>query len=375
MAAALQMFLREIDSTIAHSSRERRASMARHLTDFFVVGSDEYSEEEIQLVDDVFVRLVSTIEESARALLSIRLAGMSKAPPKILRMLANDDAVDIAAPILMQSELLDDLALVECAKAKSQEHLLAISRRKVLHEIVTDVLVERGDQQVIFSAARNPGAKFSVPGFSRLVDRTVDDDRLTVCVGRRHDVPPHLFRRLLKHASEAVRSKLEAELSREERVGQVVADIADQVRSEADSRAPVKASAKVLIDSLHTARRLDTARVEAFAAAGQIEEVIFALAMLSEVPPDVVEDAIEHCSFETLIIMCKAIALSWTATKSILLLCPGKDYRSIETGFSAFHRLQRTTAQQILKFHRTRGRFGASGQNKSAGGIRRQDLQ
>jgi uncharacterized protein (DUF2336 family) len=375
MAAALQMFLQEIDSTIAHSSRERRGSMVRHLTDFFVVGSDEYSDEEVELVDDVFVRLVSTIEESARALLSIRLAGMSKAPPKILRMLANDDAVDIAAPILIQSELLDDLALVECAKTKSQEHLLAISRRKALHEVVTDILVERGDQQVIFSAARNPGAKFSVPGFSKLVDRSVGDDRLTICVGRRHDIPSHLFLRLVKHASEAVRSKLEAELPRKKGVAEVVADIADQVRSEADYHAPVAASAKVLIDSLHIAGRLDAARVEAFAAAGQIEEVVFALAILSEVPPSVVEDAIEHCSFETLIIMCKAVALTWTATKSILLLCPGRDHRSIETGYSAFHRLQRTTAQQILKFHRTRGRFGASGQNKSAGGIRRQDLQ
>ena len=50
-----------------------------------LVGSDQYSEEEIDLIDDVFVRLVATIEQSSRALLSLRLAPVPVAPPKILR--------------------------------------------------------------------------------------------------------------------------------------------------------------------------------------------------------------------------------------------------------------------------------------------------
>ena len=94
MAAPLQAFLQEIECTIAHSSRDRRASMLRHLTDFFVVGSNQYSDEEIALIDDIFVRLISAIEESSRALLAIRLGPLSKAPPKVLRLLASDDAIE-----------------------------------------------------------------------------------------------------------------------------------------------------------------------------------------------------------------------------------------------------------------------------------------
>ena len=45
-------------------------------------------------------------------------------------------------------ERLDETTLIECAKTKSQEHLLSISRRKTLPEPVTDILVERGDQQL-----------------------------------------------------------------------------------------------------------------------------------------------------------------------------------------------------------------------------------
>jgi uncharacterized protein (DUF2336 family) len=184
-------FIHEIDSTIAQSSADRRADMARHLTDLFLVNADQYSDDEVALIDDVFVRLVVAIEGSSRALLAIRLAPMSKAPPNILRTLACDDAIEVASPILIQSERLDDAILVDCAKTKSQEHLLAISRRKILAEVVTDILVERGDQQVVLSTVKNSGAKFSNSGFSILVKRSDGDDLLTKCVGTRPDLPPN----------------------------------------------------------------------------------------------------------------------------------------------------------------------------------------
>ena len=198
--------IHEIDRTIAHSSDGRRAEMVRHLTDLFLVNSDQYSDEEIALIDDVLVRLVAAIEESARALLAIRLGPISNAPPKILRALAFDDAIDVASPILIRSERLDDAILIGCAKTKSQEHLLAISRRKTLAEAVTDVLVERGDQQVVLSTVKNSGARFSNNGFEILVKRSDGDDLLAKCVGTRPDIPPHLFQQLLEIASETVRA-------------------------------------------------------------------------------------------------------------------------------------------------------------------------
>jgi uncharacterized protein (DUF2336 family) len=70
-------------------------------------------------------------------------------------VLACDDAIDVASPILTQAENLDSETLIECARTKNQEHLLAISRRKVLPEVLTEVLVERGDQQVVLSTAKN----------------------------------------------------------------------------------------------------------------------------------------------------------------------------------------------------------------------------
>ena len=239
-------FLHEIDTTVAQSSRPQRAEMLRHLTDLFLVNADLYSDDEIALMDDVFVRMVATIEESARALLAIRLGPYSKAPPKILSALACDDIIDIASPVLIQGEQLDDATLIRCAKTKSQEHLLAISRRKALAAAVTDVLVERGDQQVVWSTAQNAGAKFSSGGFATLVNRSKGDDLLAACVGARPDIHPQLFDKLLETASDVVRSKLVAERPHARRdIHIVVNDVTDQIRTKVAVRSLQDAAAPV----------------------------------------------------------------------------------------------------------------------------------
>jgi uncharacterized protein (DUF2336 family) len=115
------------------------------------------------------------------------------APPKILRLLARDDAIEVAAPVLTQAEELDIGTLIECARIKKQEQLLAISHRKTLPDKLIDVLVERGDQQVVLSTAENAGSRFSDKGFNTLIKRAHGDDALTSGVAMRSDLPAQLF--------------------------------------------------------------------------------------------------------------------------------------------------------------------------------------
>src|SRR6202020_2803089 len=149
-------------------------------------------------------------EASAKALLASRLAPIDTAPPLTIRTLAFDDLIEIAAPVLSRSERLDDEALIETARSKSQAHLMAISTRRVLSGAVTDVLVLRGDDEVVQSTVNNPGAEFSERGFTRLVNRAEGDDDLATCVGLRPSIPRHLYLKLVAKASATVRARLEA---------------------------------------------------------------------------------------------------------------------------------------------------------------------
>ena len=161
----------ELERAIANGSSQRRAEMLMQIADLFVANSSRFTDEEVGLFDDIITRLATHIEISVRSLLAQRLAPIANAPVNIIRMLASDDEIKVAYPVLTQSERLDEATLVQNARSKSQEHLLAISRRKTLSEIITDVLIERGNKHVVLSTAKNRGARFSEAGFCRLVKR------------------------------------------------------------------------------------------------------------------------------------------------------------------------------------------------------------
>src|SRR5580704_883045 len=82
-----------------------------HVSDLFVFGSEDFSDDQIAEFDDAFVRLAA-VEISVRAILAGRLAPIRNAPPTIIRALAFDDAIEVAGPVLMQSERLDSTALL-----------------------------------------------------------------------------------------------------------------------------------------------------------------------------------------------------------------------------------------------------------------------
>jgi hypothetical protein len=129
--------LDELQSTLAHGTVARRLETLRRVTDLFINGANDYSDEQVGLFDDVFQALIDHIETSAKMLLSNRLAPIDTAPPLTIRALAFDDIIEVAGPVLSQSMRLDDKTLIENARSKSQAHLMAISTRKTLSGAVT----------------------------------------------------------------------------------------------------------------------------------------------------------------------------------------------------------------------------------------------
>ena len=204
----------ELQAALTSGTDERRIEMLTRITTLFVGGAARYSEEQIGVFDDVMVRLVGTVEAESRAKLAHSLAPIMNAPPSVVHMLAFDDDIEVARPILVQSERLDEQALIANADSKSQQHLFAITQRQLLSEAVTDVLIGRGDREVIHSVVKNTGARFSDAGFLMLVTRSSGDDALAVAVGTRVDIPrPHLLMLLEKVSSEVATRLLTAENS------------------------------------------------------------------------------------------------------------------------------------------------------------------
>src|ERR1700732_3721045 len=126
-AATSENLLDELQSTLAHGTVARRVETLRRVTDLFINGAVDYSDEQIALFDDVFQCLIVHIETSAKALLSNRLATIGTAPPQTIRALAFDDLIEVAAPVLSRSERLDDEALIEAAPHKRPAPPMGVS--------------------------------------------------------------------------------------------------------------------------------------------------------------------------------------------------------------------------------------------------------
>jgi len=138
-------YLQDLDEAISRGTAESRQRALWHATDLLIAGS--YSEEEVLSFGKVIGRLADEIEVEVRAQLSERLARFDGAPVNVIHKLAFDDAIEVARPVLEESTRLDDDTLIANARSKSQAHMLAISKRQVIGESVTDVLVARGDRE------------------------------------------------------------------------------------------------------------------------------------------------------------------------------------------------------------------------------------
>ena len=354
-------FISEIEIAVANGSNGRRAEMLRRVTDLFLAGATQLSDEEVALFDDVIVRLAAEIEVSARALLSIRLAPIPNAPPRTIRALAFDDAIEVAAPVLSQSPRLNDSDLVENARIKGQGHMLAISQRLQLSEAVTDVLVERGNQQVLMSTVGNRGARLSDAGFSILVRRTEDDDVLAVRIGERTEIPPHLFRQLLARASLSVRKKLQAvhpELSRE------IHEVVEEISSRIELEVLTPPTDRVAPDPEHSAAgtdQLDDVKLRKLAVTGAFAELTSALAAMSDLSISYVDRLMTGRRSDGLLALVRAIGLSWPTVKAILMLRADKRIiLETEIGYclACFERLRPETAREIIRFYREREKNG-----------------
>jgi uncharacterized protein (DUF2336 family) len=347
----------ELEEVIQHGTPERRVATLQAITALFIDGASRFNEDHVRVFDDVFGRLIQEIEAKARCELSHRLAPVGNAPVQVVRKLATDDDISVAAPMLQQSRRLAETDLVDIARTKSQAHLLAISNRTGIAEPVTDVLIKRGDQAVVRSVARNRDARLSEGSFATLVDQAESDGELAERVGLRPDIPPKLFRDLLLRATEVVQQRLLASARPETKteIQRVLAKVSTEVATRSSPRD--YAAARRTVEDLHAQGKLNEAQLVEFAKAGRFEETVAALALLCAVPIDVVDRLMGGDRPDPILILCKSAGWSWPTVRSVIVSRPdarGTSSQGLDNAYSNYERLSPATAQRVMRFWQAR---------------------
>jgi uncharacterized protein (DUF2336 family) len=348
----------DLDAALQSRSSEKRVAMLRKVTDLFLSEAGRLTEEQIGVFDGVLVQLTEKIEARTLAEISARLAPVANAPIDLTLNLARHTEIGIARPILTSSSRLTTAELVEIAKTRSQDHLLAISKRSEISAAVTDVLMDRGNQAVVHSVAGNSGARFSEGGFAALLKAAETDDKLAETTGSRLDLPLNLLRQLLLRATEAVRSRLLSRIPPEfqDEMRRALSAAAEAVDRESSKPRDFQ-TASAFVRLLQEKGELDENTLLEFACSRRHEETAVALSLLSSAPLEIIKPLMNSPMDDGLLIPCRVADCRWETVNAILAtkLPPGSVPKAgYEKLKSEFAKLSKPNAQRLLRFWQIR---------------------
>lgn len=363
ISACNSEWVSEIEQSIRAGSREQRVDSLRRITNLFLSSADRYNDEQIDVFDNVLCRLTEKIETRALAELSLRLAPVPNAPNDVVQQLARHDEINVAGPLLTASQRLRTSDLVEIASTKSQAHLLAISGRHSLEIAVTDVLVERGEGEVLRRLVGNSGSHFSDSGFTALIAKAGSDESLTEQIGRRLDIPLKLFRELLARATEAVRAKLLALRGEEseDEIERLLANISDEVAVEEATPRDFDAAHRHVLN-MRKAGTLNQEAILSFVRANEYEKLVVGLAEMSGLPFELIDRLMHVERGDGLLVPCKVAGFEWATVRNILKNRPAWKVMSeseLSKAWSDYLKLSASTAARINRFWLVREKVGS----------------
>jgi uncharacterized protein (DUF2336 family) len=363
---AMTMFsslIDEIQDTRVSQLTKKQLRALTRITDLFVAGSGRHSKQQIEVFDAVFETLVAVIELETRVKLARHIATIPNAPATLVRAFAFDDAIAVAGPVLSQSAALSDSDLAANASIHGQGHLHAIARRRTISEVITEILIERGEPNVVHTVAKNAGARFSDGSFGELVARAGDDAQLALNVGMRLDIPRHHFLKLLETASASACAKIAAANPQfTDTVQGALTEVIDDINLEVRKNSPDHARAKSRVKRLQIWHELGEGNVHAAARSQNFEQTVMALSVLACCPIEMAERAILNENPGVVQVIAKAAGCSWVTVKALLLMTAADRRMSqadLDRARENFERLETGTAKRVLEFYDARRNISA----------------
>jgi Uncharacterised protein conserved in bacteria (DUF2336) len=337
----------DLENALTTRSAEA-GGMLHQLTELFLVNVGHYSADQLDVYDAVLNELVKIVEVAARAELARRLAPIDGVPTKTIRSLALDDAIEVAEPVLSQSNALDDDTLTRCISVKGQEYLLAIATRDKISQTISSQLIAKGDRKVLGTLAVNPGAAISDPSFGILVQKSAGDDWLLECVAGREDIPQHHLRALLLKASEIVRQRL---MIAHPKLRDVIQEIFRGPTSSTTGKMGPSIDYKAaerIVKSLEITEQA----VKEFAKQNKIGEIIVSIAQLSNLSVDEIERLLMNTWTSPVAVIFKAIGFH-LSTLEIIYRSRLSDHEPVRNDLvqtkAEFIAIRRPTAERIVR--------------------------
>jgi uncharacterized protein (DUF2336 family) len=355
--------MQELLDLARDKSVDGRTRLVQVVGDLFFEEERVLSDRERALMTEILHQLIHDVEMSVRKALADKLADQADAPHELVTVLANDD-IAVSHKILVNSQVLQDIELIEIIQHRTFEHQLAIAMRKAVSEAVSDALVETGNTQVIQTLIENRGAEISGNTMEYLVAESKTREGYQKPLLDRPELSPHLAKRMYWWVSAALRKhiiehyridpteldqKIEStikDLLGENAVGEESHGEIDPRAMEHSSRLALKLAAKNAITPQLMLQTLRKGEVRIF-------EGMFA--QVTGLRPNLVRRLIFEPGGEGLAIACKGIKMTKPDFGSLFLLSrsarPGDktvDPGEVTRVMTFFDRVNPDTAARVI---------------------------
>lgn len=289
------------------TTSEGRRELLRKVTEA-LDPSVPLAKDEIAEFDDILPAVAAEYSTQVRTQIA-RLIASSLSPfSRSAQQFALDD-IEVARPILENYDALSDDTLLKVVGQKSQDHMMAVTRRRRISEAVSQALVERGDDDVVTSLLTNQKAEIGSAAYDLVAKRAETSPALQAPLVRRSGVPIELLNDLY--------TKVEAGLRREI-IGKFESVPAEELEA-AFQRTRVRVSSrynqpedfelsKRRIDGMERRGALIPPVLVTLMREGPLARTSFkiAFARLTEVDYDLIERLVEGPDLDTAALLCRA---------------------------------------------------------------------
>lgn len=349
--------LPDLIALASEPSSEKRRDLLRELTEHFF-GSPTHTPTEQSLYGTVLAELAADMELAVRAELSARFAPAANAPGALIRRLAHDEA-EVAEAILRQSPILTDDDLLGVVRAKGQAHLRAVSGRANVSEAVSDVIVQRGDDETLGTLLRNDGARLSRAASEAAVERAKANPALHEATVNRATLPPDLLNEMYFVVEARLRQTILEQNARMDPALLESALAAGRARVASDDGAlPADYNdCLAYVQEMDAAGQLTPQMLARFLRSGSKTSFLIALSQLADIDFHTAQQIIERKELDALSVVCRAADLDRALflTYAVVLLNDDGDAMGKAHGYARMYsELSRDAAQRTLRFWRMR---------------------
>jgi uncharacterized protein (DUF2336 family) len=296
-----------LEELVEGQESPRRAAILSALTSQYVELEPRLSDRHIDLYDNVFTLLVKGIELHARVALSEKLAPMARAPRETINTLANDEHAIVAAPVLQQSPVLDEMTLVRIAETRTEGHRCAMAQREGLGADVTKALVKRHEPAVFVNLIGNGSAKLSSDSAGALAEMATSNSAVAQALASRLRLPAATVGQML-HAARALVVETLARAEPEE-TGKSLTAAVDEAMG---------AVTGLPSDEAKPQEKLSDQQIVTLYVMKSYVEVEDAVALRSGISADLISDAFCAHHVDAMLIALKAAGFSMRATEAML---------------------------------------------------------